>query len=167
MNIERNCQTCKYYKDGYCENLELKPCYPQKGCDDFSQEISQELCEDCVSRQAAINACLDGWNKDFKEIVTDIRNLPPVTPTHKTGKWVLTDDNMVYCSECEDSYYPRPIDASWKYCPNCGAKMPDIPTGSAKYEAKVITRGNCMKCGKELTEGLFFCKECEAESEDK
>jgi hypothetical protein len=31
-----------------------------------------------------------------------------------------------------------------------------------KYEAEVITRGNCMMCGKELTEGLFFCKECEA-----
>lgn len=30
-----------------------------------------------------------------------------------------------------------------------------------KYEAKVITRGNCMICGKELTEGLFFCNECE------
>ena len=30
-----------------------------------------------------------------------------------------------------------------------------------KYEAKVVTRGNCMMCGKELTEGLFFCKECE------
>lgn len=34
-------------------------------------------------------------------------------------------------------------------------KVPD-------YEAKVITRGNCMLCGKELTEGIFFCKECEA-----
>ena len=36
---------------------------------------------------------------------------------------------------------------------------------------EVITRGNCMMCGKELTEdeGLFFCKECvaKAESEDK
>ena len=30
-----------------------------------------------------------------------------------------------------------------------------------KYEAKVITSGNCMMCGKELTEGLFFCEECE------
>jgi len=30
-----------------------------------------------------------------------------------------------------------------------------------EYEAEVITRGNCMICGKELTEGLFFCKECE------
>lgn len=30
-----------------------------------------------------------------------------------------------------------------------------------EYEAEVITRGNCMMCGKELDEGLFFCKECE------
>ena len=29
-----------------------------------------------------------------------------------------------------------------------------------EYEAEVITRGKCMMCGKELTEGLFFCKEC-------
>lgn len=33
-----------------------------------------------------------------------------------------------------------------------------------EYEAKVITRGNCMMCGKELTEGLFFCKECESKA---
>lgn len=30
-----------------------------------------------------------------------------------------------------------------------------------EYEVKVINRGKCMLCGKELTEGLFFCKECE------
>lgn len=41
------------------------------------------------------------------------------------GHWILTDDDFVYCSECEDSYYPRPIDASWNYCPHCGAKMVD------------------------------------------
>jgi len=29
-----------------------------------------------------------------------------------------------------------------------------------EYEVEVITRGKCMMCGKELTEGLFFCKEC-------
>lgn len=42
----------------------------------------------------------------------------------KIGHWMLTDDDIfVYCSKCEDSYYQRPIDASWHYCPNCGAKM--------------------------------------------
>lgn len=28
------------------------------------------------------------------------------------------------------------------------------------HEVKVITRGNCMICGKKLTDSLFLCKEC-------
>ena len=50
------------------------------------------------------------------EIVEALKDRP-------TGEWIVTDDDMVYCSECEDSYYPRPIDASWHYCPHCGAIM--------------------------------------------
>ena len=42
MNPKRNCQSCKYYKDGYCKNLELNPCYPQKGCDDFENRGDKE-----------------------------------------------------------------------------------------------------------------------------
>jgi len=34
---EINCQSCKYYKDGYCKELELKPHYPEKACDYFSR----------------------------------------------------------------------------------------------------------------------------------
>ena len=30
-----------------------------------------------------------------------------------------------------------------------------------KLDYKVINRGKCMLCGKDLTEGLFFCKQCE------
>ena len=63
--------------------------------------------------------------KEAVEIVEDvcIKREPSVTPQQRTGRWILTDDDFVYCSECEDSYYPRPIDASWYYCPHCGAKM--------------------------------------------
>ena len=42
--------------------------------------------------------------------------------------------------------------------------MDDEPTiieADKEYEVEIITRGNCMICGKELDEGLFFCKECE------
>ena len=35
---------------------------------------------DLIDRQAAIYACLNGWNKDFKEIMEDIKKLPPVKP---------------------------------------------------------------------------------------
>lgn len=50
----------------------------------------------------------------------------------KTGHWILTDDDFVYCSECEDSYYPRPIDASWYYCPHCGCRMVEPPESEDK-----------------------------------
>lgn len=29
-----------------------------------------------------------------------------------------------------------------------------------KYDIKMVTRGRCIVCGKDLTEGLFFCNEC-------
>ena len=40
-------------------------------------------------------------------------------------------------------------------------------TPLSEYKTKVITRGKCMMCGKELTEGLFFCKECEDKSSSR
>ena len=36
--MEKNCQLCNFYKDEYCETLDLKPCYPQEGCDFFSKK---------------------------------------------------------------------------------------------------------------------------------
>ena len=62
------------------------------------------------------------WNST--SVLYAINEVPSVNPQKpKIGHWILTDDDLVYCSECEDSYYQRPIDASWNYCPNCGAKM--------------------------------------------
>lgn len=43
--MKGNCWFCKYFKDGYCENLELKPYYPQKGCDYFSYSIDGMFAE--------------------------------------------------------------------------------------------------------------------------
>jgi hypothetical protein len=93
-------------------------------------------CEDCVSRQAVLGIVRfeNKWLFDarsnnvdtdiaFNGIISKIYDLPPIQPKIKAGHWILTDDDFVYCSECEDSYYPRPIDADWYYCPNCGAKM--------------------------------------------
>ena len=95
-------------------------------------EEEQEPCKDAISRQAVLDT-LDTSDRfmDEDRTVDTYRALlkecyevlPSVTPKQKTGHWILTNDNFVYCSECEDSYYPRPIDASWYYCPHCGAKM--------------------------------------------
>lgn len=55
MNTEKNCQSCKYYKDGYCEDLELKPYYPQKGCDDFSKR-NEDIINEAYLRANSIDA---------------------------------------------------------------------------------------------------------------
>lgn len=70
MNTERNCQSCKYYKDGYCENLELKPCYPQKGCEDFSER--GELKKDTMQILEAYIRC-DGFGLPaVKDAIKDL-----------------------------------------------------------------------------------------------
>ena len=56
-------------------------------------------------------------------------------------------------------------------CDNCHwwDKPQESEVQDADSNFEIVTRGNCIMCGKELDEGLFFCKECEAkaESEDK
>lgn len=58
------------------------------------------------------------------------------------------------------------VTVAWMELPTPWKESEDEETHDIekKYEAKVITRGNCMMCGKELTEGLFLCKECEAKA---
>lgn len=41
-------------------------------------------------------------------------------------------------------------------------KVERIIEADKEYEVEVVARGKCMMCGKELTDGLFFCRECEA-----
>lgn len=63
---------------------------------------------------------------------------------------VNTDEECYMCVMADDiSDAPTIIESDWK------------------YGVKVITRGNCMICGKELTDGLLFCKECEEKAERK
>lgn len=68
------------------------------------------------------------------------------------GKWIFHKDyneRKYGCNQCGNlNNIPS------NFCPECGAKM-DL------LDYKVINRGKCMMCGKELSEGLFFCKECE------
>ena len=95
--------------------------------------LQQEPCTDAISRQAAIDACLNGWNKDYKEIVEEIRALPPVT-AEKVGQWEWKYDSNPkigywYCSQCHDigvDYYD--------YCPYCGAKMLASTTGAERID---------------------------------
>lgn len=99
----------------------------------------QELCEDAISRQAAIDAiyaCYIGgkeavykapvndlYAEGIYEAVCAVEDLPSVS-TEKTGHWIYICNSevnglkIVKCSECGKRTY-----GSGKYCPNCGARM--------------------------------------------
>lgn len=91
---------------------------------------------------------------DVDVLVTDNGGGVPTVIIDACGMKDDTGERFWYISQTPIAWmeWPEPYKA-------------DLP----KYEAKVITRGNCMICGKKLDEGLFFCKECEtkAESEEK
>lgn len=106
----------------------------------------QEPCEDAISRQEAVeafqmfreyesNRSNKGW---VDRIETVLNQLPPGNPQPKTGYWIRTGNYLttayssieyVKCSCChEDSL------EEGDYCPNCGAIMSEIPTGSESEE---------------------------------
>lgn len=97
--------------------------------------VEMEKCGDCISREAAIYAV--GYysvHSDDKLLFADkpLKDLPPVEPERKTGKWIRCEayPHHIYCSECYKTFIPNDEMRAWvdgdlprKYCPNCGAKM--------------------------------------------
>lgn len=135
-----------HIKDVICENNTIKPNIAVFELEKEAlymaiEALEQELCEDCISRQAVIDT-LDTADKfldedrtveRYKAILTEAYEvLPSVNPKEpKTGQWVKTpkavmgDGYMWYCNKCEHQVYQdssRPY-PSEKYCPNCGARM--------------------------------------------
>ena len=93
-------------------------------------------------------------------LVNAIKNGKPLPKRH--GRLIDADDfkkkvctyQQTGCGDCKHSL-----------C--CPEDAPTIIEADKEYEVEIITRGNCMMCGKELTEGLFFCKECEEKGESE
>lgn len=95
----------------------------------YNALVKDLQCSDCISRQAAIDACLNGWNKDYKEIVEEIRALPPVKPVEKVGHWIMHIDDLFPAEstmECNKCHEHQPITIDDNYCPSCGAKMQEV-----------------------------------------
>lgn len=101
--------------------------------------LEQEPCDDCVSRQAVIDAIEnDNRNGHYSCFATNndaqcfkdvIRELPSVTVQQKMGEWKRINKEkyvqhaMSYyrCSECG-----KEIIGKHNYCPNCGCKMQEV-----------------------------------------
>lgn len=95
----------------------------------LAEYLMKETCEDCVSRQAAIDAVnIDNLHPGIVDALKSIlAEVPPFTPQQKMGKWVYTGDyiteGMLKCSECG---FEHDVSERFSYCPNCGAKMQEV-----------------------------------------
>ena len=129
---ERTCSTCRYNANEWDE----EPCDSctsggsgnhWKPTIELGREINNKvnLCDsckytfpDCSSKESDM---IFGNGIGDDNICACAKYVPA---GRKRGKWIVTGDGLlVYCSECEDSYYERNIGASWRYCPYCGAQM--------------------------------------------
>ena len=122
----------------------------------MSEERYYKPCSTCVNNECVFMGtkdthcvCEDYKPKEQEPILDKIRaEIEKMTPTYHNPDWSISD--LVPISEVlklVDKYKPESEDK--------------------EQIVEVIARGNCMMCGKELTEGLlFFCKECEAKLKD-
>ena len=67
--------------------------------------------------------------------VEDIKAAPTIEPERKKGRWVMTPDGRLACSNCFENptnriiingnlvYDMTPIRKRMRFCPNCGADM--------------------------------------------
>jgi hypothetical protein len=84
--------------------------------------LKSEPCEDAISREEVIN-CFT-WTNTKDDVWYAVKALPSVYPKQKTGHWIKIEsyplqEHDYECSEC----LKETDDNTWKYCPDCGAKM--------------------------------------------
>ena len=89
--------------------------------------------DDLISRQAAIDACFDGWNNTADDCAKNIRRLPAadvVKVRHAKDVYKQYNEHHIeqhcdfMCSICGG--WIGVIEGGicdFNYCPNCGAKM--------------------------------------------
>lgn len=77
-----------------------------KGYEQGQKEaLEQQPCDDCISRQAAIDVIYD--NEYKKDMRKELEQLPPVTPKEKTG-WIPVTYRLM--TEEEKKYYEEYTD---------------------------------------------------------
>lgn len=106
--------------------------------------LEQQSCEDCISRQATIEAIYkkyiggkdaiknapinDLYADGLAEAVDAVWDMPSVQPTRPIGRWIdiqyFKNDDTYYRPKCPFcSIEPKEYS---NYCPNCGAKMQEV-----------------------------------------
>ena len=110
--------------------------YDADALDMAIKALKQEPCEDCISRQAAIDAlrtCYDtetvtytNGNEyiDYDQALDLLNSLPSAQPERMRGTWIDYVNSHCECSVChtEWSYFQNETEC-FEFCPHCGADM--------------------------------------------
>ena len=98
--------------------------------EEIIKALEQQPCEDAISREAVLaiagDSCLDLDNhEDTKAFCDEIKKLPSVVHTQKTGRWMFVDNAHEHarCSECGYGSIDLLDGKPHNYCPNCGSFM--------------------------------------------
>lgn len=141
MTREEAINILKQYID--YDNADVPDFYTmEEACEVVIKALEQEPCEDCISREAVIKTITEWFfSKEFQHqnaaeyLRKRLDELSPVTTQPKMGRWFIDErpesDREVICSNCDQpifKYHKLDFDYRPKYCPNCGAKMSEIPT---------------------------------------
>lgn len=110
--------------------------YDADALDMAIKALKQEPCEDCISRQAAIDVlrtCYDtetvtytNGNEyiDYDQALDLLNSLPSAQPERMRGTWIDYVNSHCECSVChtEWSYFQNETEC-FEFCPHCGADM--------------------------------------------
>ena len=95
----------------------------------------------------------DGNYVEIKSFAKNLRKIDKYDFDKAESGWYDYDSDF--------GYYKYHKVIAWMELPEPYKAKSEKQITDKKYEVKVITRGNCIICGKELIDGLFICKECE------
>ena len=149
MNREKAIEIFKRLKENAPNEMHLETVGTAQELFDMAiQALSQEPCDDLISREAVIEILRDnGCTNREGLIFKDIRALPPVTQKsdeqlykngfadgyeqgykdaeQKSGKWIPIPYELDYetdaeCSLCHEKFIAA---MDYNYCPKCGCRM--------------------------------------------
>lgn len=84
--------------------------------------LRKQLCDNCHEQKDWCDVC------DYAYLIDEMKKVPTVEPKH--GHWINKGFEPIRCSLCgitDDAINGIPWAVkSFKYCPNCGAKMDEV-----------------------------------------
>lgn len=94
-----------------------------------SAEKERLIKSDILSIESQVrHAFNQGYDLGYKEGIKKNKKQP------KIGHWINGDCKGGNCSICGEYHAFYPESGDFNYCPNCGAKMSEIPTDSESEE---------------------------------